>query len=106
MRNFTIIGIIIIFSILILSGCNKDETKIRAKNIDGFSRIENVTVGPVSFGTLSVGETTSYKAITEGTHNVSWKWPTGTGMDDKVTISGTGKYTLNVTTLGVSLVKD
>ena len=100
----SMIFVITIGIIFLNTSCNKDETRICVSNVDPITSLEDVSIGPAHFGYIDNGNVTSYKAITEGQHEVVWK-AVGMHHGGTITISSEGSYILKLHSLGFNLVK-
>lgn len=101
MKTLKIIIALVAIS-LSFSGCSLEpDHSIRIKNEFSLS-ILNVEIGSVSYGTVDSGETTSYKPVDEGTHNLAGTTSAGGELVGSVSISGKGthKWTLTITAAG------
>jgi hypothetical protein len=87
---------------LILSSCGKEEDmQVRVSN--NFPQALSVSIGPTSYGTVPSGETTDYKGVPEGSHQVSGD------ITGSITLEGMGKHKFTLTisnTGGITLKED
>ncbi len=93
---------------LLLTSCSKANHSIRIKNSYS-SAFSNVSVGGTSYGSISVGGTTSYKPIDEGNFSLSGTTVGGQPLTGSGSVSGKGthKWTLTITSGGsVSFAED
>ncbi|PKP37996.1 MAG: hypothetical protein CVT98_05490 [Bacteroidetes bacterium HGW-Bacteroidetes-15] len=87
---------------LSISGCSFDpDHSIRIKN-EYSELVLDVKIGSVSYGDVNSGETTSYKPVDEGTHNLAGTTASSGELIGSVSISGKGthKWTLTITSSG------
>jgi len=82
---------IILSLLLFTNSCKKDAFhSIRFKN-NFIEEVNHIKVGDVPFGTVEVGETSSYSAVELGTHKISGTTPTGYILSGSITIEGSGE---------------
>lgn len=81
--------IVLLFSIIIITNsCKKDAFhSIRFKN-EFIEEVNHIKVGDVPFGTVGIGETTSYSAVELGTHKISGSTPSGLILSGTISIEG------------------
>lgn len=91
-------------TVLFYSGCSDllglDGHEIRAKNKSAVTL--SFKIGKISFNDVSPGETTKYKEIDEGTHQVTGD------LTGSISISGSGnhQWTLTINSDGSTSVKE
>ena len=108
--RITKLFILLIGLIFLTNSCKKDAFhSIRFKN-EFIEEVNHIKVGDVPFGTVGIGETTSYSAVELGTHNVSGTTPSGLILSGTMTIEGddeTPKWTIIFQINGdVKLIRD
>ena len=93
---------------MLFIGCAKDpDHYLRVTNSDSLP-INDLKIGALNYGDISGGSTTSYKYITEGTHDISGSIGfTTLGGSFSVTGNGTHNWTLTLNSSGsIGLVED
>ncbi len=103
-RGFRV-GIAILASALVLSGCGSSASEIRVRNLNGFL-LEDVTVLGTSFGDIEPGATTDFRLVAEIFVDVTYT-ATGRGRKfevvaadrDEAETRDNGRYTYEITLL-------
>ena len=85
------LSVMILSLLLFTNSCKKEDFhSVRFKN-NYIEEVNHIKVGDVPFGTVEVGETSSYSAIELGTHKVSGSTPSGSILSGSITIEGSGE---------------
>ena len=100
---FAFIALLVTFT-----SCLKEKHSVRFEN--NFSqRIDNLTIGNASFGSVNPGATTEYKPINTGNFSISGVSANGGQLSGTGTISGKGTHKWTVTLSssgGISIAED